>query len=340
MHTRMNRIRRGYHELGVHVSEEIAVLLGVIQGITEWIPLSSQGVVALVASQISGVSTSDAIAIALWLHVGTALSAAIAMRHEITSLAQESIVARYKLSTPARFLILSTIVTAAIGIPVYVLLGEAADFGGAVMLLIGLAMLGTALAIRRRHWQGEKGRNDMRGADAAIVGVAQALAVIPGLSRTGLTVAALLARGCSQREAVVLSVLMGIPASVGAGILALMTSELLFGWAALLGMTAAAVVGTIVIRAILAWASRVRLAPFVAVVGLAIFWVDCSDSSPSCYRAIGRAGAPTTVVPSATFVVTTDPQRCMRLHQSEWARRALTRCRRTAPSPTVVRCLS
>ena len=79
--------------------------------------------------------------------------------------------------------------------------------------------------------------------------------------------AALLARGSSHREAVVLSVLMGIPASLGAGALALFASDMEFGLPAVIGLVTAAAVGAVAIRTVLAWASRVTLAPFVAITG-------------------------------------------------------------------------
>ncbi len=253
------------------MSELSALLLGIIQGITEWIPVSSQGVIALVSTWIDDASPSDAIAIALWLHVGTALSAAIAMRGEITSMIRESAGAPRHLSAPIRFLGLSTLVTAILGVPLFLILGEIANLlGSAAMLLIGLAMIAIAFTIRCGLWEGERGRDDVTPADAVIAGVAQALAVVPGLSRTGLTVAVLLARDCSHREAVVLSVLMGIPASIGAGLLAVSTSDIIGGWTAIVALITAAIVGTVAIRAILAWASRVTLARFAAAAGIVV----------------------------------------------------------------------
>ena len=310
------------------MSESTAFLLGIIQGITEWIPVSSQGVVALASTWLNDVDPSDAIAIALWLHVGTALSATIAMRRDITSIIRDSIAApahsksppghsallaahpelasvdpelleglppghpdplpsfrrkpesigtppvhpeRSRRPAPIIFLTLSTAVTAIIGLPLYLIVGEIADLLGSVaMLLIGLAMLATAFVIRCGLWQGERTRDDVTPKDAIIVGAAHAMAVIPGLSRTGLIVAVLLMRDCTHREAVVLSVLMGIPASIGAGLLALTTSDIIGGWPAVVAILTAAIVGTIAIRAILAWATRVTLAPFVAAAGAAV----------------------------------------------------------------------
>ena len=224
-------------------------------------------VVSVAATWLDGVSASDAIAIALWLHVGTAVSATGALRGEIIEILREAAATPRSLPQPVPFLIVSTVVTGVVGVPLFLVLGGAADrFGAMVMVVIGVAMLVTAWVIRRRT-EGLRARQDVDLADAVLVGAAQGLAVIPGLSRTGLTLATLLGRGYSQREAVVLSVLMGIPASVGAGVLALVASDMEFGLPAVIGLVTAAAVGAVTIRTVLAWASRVRLAPFVAVTG-------------------------------------------------------------------------
>ena len=205
------------------------------------------------------------------------------MRGEITSIIRDAIASlahpepnpghpeRSRRVAPITFLGLSTLVTAIVGVPLFLVLGEIADLLGSVaMLLIGFAMIATAFTIRCGLWQGERGRDDVTLTDAVIAGVVQALAVIPGLSRTGLTVAVLLTRDCSHREAVVLSVLMGIPASLGAGLLAVTTSDTISGWPAAVALLTAAIVGTVAIRAILAWASRVSLSRFVAAAGIVV----------------------------------------------------------------------
>ncbi len=245
-----------------------AFLLGAIQGITEWVPVSSSGIVSVVSMWVGTTSTSDAIGIALWLHVGTAMSAAGALRGEITQLVREVAATPRSLPRTTVFLFLSTFVTGVIGVPLFLLLGEVANqFGAGVMVVIGVAMIGTAWLIRRRAIAGERDRTTLGTMDALLAGTAQGLAVIPGLSRMGLTVAALLSRGYDHREAMVLSVLMGIPASLGAGILAIFSSDTELGLPAVIGLVTASVVGMAAIRAVLAWASQVKLAPFVAVMG-------------------------------------------------------------------------
>ena len=253
------------------MSEWSAFLLGVIQGVTEWIPVSSQGIVTLAAAWPGTLAAADAIAIGLWLHVGTALSAMGALRKEIARLVRETTAAPRRISPTVAFLLVSTAMTGVLGIPAFLLLGEAADRpGSAVLLIIGIAMIPTAWIGRRREWGAGRGLTDVTLTDAVLAGAAQGIAVVPGLSRTGLTVAALLGRGIGHHEVVTLSVLMGIPASLGAGALALIVSDTVFGVPAIIGMITAAAVGMAAIRTVLAWAGRVRLAPFIAVTGAVV----------------------------------------------------------------------
>ena len=110
----------------------------------------------------------------------------------------------------------------------------------------------------------------MTWADGLLVGIAQGFAVLPGLSRSGLTVAFLLARRIERREALALSFLIGIPASLGAAIFA--SAETAPGGipAGALGAVVAAIVGLLAMRVLLDIASRIRLGAFVLLTGFAI----------------------------------------------------------------------
>ena len=99
------------------------------------------------------------------------------------------------------------------------------------------------------------------------MGVAQGLAALPGLSRSGLTIAALLGRRIERGEALVLSYLMSIPASLGAGVFALVDGGVASTWPALAAAVVAFGVGLVTIRALLAFAQRVNLGGFVAATG-------------------------------------------------------------------------
>ena len=248
-----------------------ALLLGIIQGVAEWIPVSSQGFTALAYGWLEGASASDAIAVALWLHAGTGISAAVAMRRELRPLIRLSVENPGRTRPQASFLIISTLATAIIAIPLYLLLGKAADaLGSTFMAIIGLGMIATAVALRGSTGSGRRGRDEARLRDAVLAGAAQGIAVIPGMSRTGLTLATLLGRGFGAQEAAMLSILMGIPASVGAALLAFIVADMTIGLGGVIAMVTAAAVGTAMIRVIVVWAGRIQFAPFVAAAGLAI----------------------------------------------------------------------
>ena len=103
--------------------------------------------------------------------------------------------------------------------------------------------------------------------DALVAGVAQGLAALPGLSRSGLTVAALLGRRVERGEALVLSYLMSIPASLGAGLFAIVDGGAASTWPTLAAAAVACGVGLATIRAVLAFAQRVNLGGFVIAAG-------------------------------------------------------------------------
>ena len=106
--------------------------------------------------------------------------------------------------------------------------------------------------------------------DGLLAGVSQGLAVIPGLSRSGVTVAALLWRGFDRREALVLSFLMSVPASLAAAAFAVLDGAFVVSAEALVGAAVAFGTGLVTIKVLVAVAERVNLAAFVMVVGAAL----------------------------------------------------------------------
>ena len=106
--------------------------------------------------------------------------------------------------------------------------------------------------------------------DALLVGAAQGLAALPGLSRSGLTVSALLWRGVDRRETLALSFLLSVPASVGAGLYAALDSGLRTSPQALLALAVSAAVGFIAVRALMGLARRINFGWFALAAGAAI----------------------------------------------------------------------
>ncbi len=249
----------------------VAALLGLLQGVTEWLPVSSEGVVAATYSFLRDRPLDEAIAYSLWLHLGTVISVLIAFRREIVGILAD-LTARPRNPTPLLiFLVASTLVSVAIGVPLLVTLSELSERSGAIAMgLIGLLMFVTGALQLRRGVVGNRSRGDVTAKDALLAGVAQGLAVLPGLSRSGLTVAVLLARRLDRREALVLSFLMSVPVSIGAGIYAGFNGDLIGSGEALVSVVVSAGVGFVAIGALLAVAQRINFARFVIVVGALI----------------------------------------------------------------------
>ena len=249
-----------------------AALLGFVQGVAEWLPVSSEGVVAAIQTLAFGADAADAVAFSLWLHLGTALAALAALRKDAAEIARSAIRAPTRPTRAAAFLAVATLASAPLGLALLAGVdGFSERLGGLAMALVGALMMVTgAILLRGRRGGGERTREDVGALDAVLVGAAQGLAALPGLSRSGLTVSALLWRGVDRREALALSFLLSVPASVGAGLYAALDSGFQTSPAALLALAVSAAVGFIAVRALMELARRVNFGWFALAAGAAI----------------------------------------------------------------------
>lgn len=208
-----------------------AILLGLVQGLAEFLPISSSGHLS-VFQNFFGLSTSgtDNLFFDVLLHLGTLSAVFVAYWGEIKAMVLEffSMVGLRKLpkgQKPDRlsrrlifFIILGTL-------PLFVVLPvkDLVDGLYSNTIFIGFAFLltGTLLFVSDRMSRGNKDLKSATLADVLLVGCAQAVAVVPGLSRSGSTVAAGMARGFSREFAVKFSFLLSIPAVLGANLLSL-----------------------------------------------------------------------------------------------------------------------
>jgi undecaprenyl-diphosphatase len=248
-----------------------ALVLGVVQGITEWIPVSSEGAVATTYTLLFDRPVAEAVRYGLWLHLGTAAAAVIYFRKELYSLAREVVARRSARSPVLRFLVVATAVSAVVGLPVLLLLDEVSSrAGGAALALIGVFLIVTGLLQLYQNNMGTRSRDEADSKDAALTGVAQGLSVLPGFSRSGSTIAVLLARKVSPKEAMVLSFLLSIPASIGAAVFAGADAGLFVDRWALVGLVVAGVVGLATLKLLVGVAARVNFGKFVLIAGVAI----------------------------------------------------------------------
>ena len=247
------------------------VLVGSLQGITEWLPLSSEGVVAATYSFLYDRTLAEGVKYALWLHLGTVLSALIALRRDVATVLRECVTSPLNPSPFLVFLVVSTVVSAAIGFPLLLFLEDISSLlGASAMALVGVLMLVTGgLQLKRKEF-GTRTKGDVSTVDAVATGLAQGLAVLPGLSRSGLTVSMLLARRVERRDALVLSFLMSIPASLGAALYTGIREGHLRSEDGLVAAGIAALVGIVAIRGLLALAGRINFGWFAISIGIAI----------------------------------------------------------------------
>lgn len=249
-----------------------AVIWGLVQGLTEFLPISSSGHLVLVPAFLSAAGMDVAgpsLVESAVLHLGTLAAVLVYFRSDILRLL------RFRDDPESRRLWLLLIVgtiPALIGFPLRGPLDRLQDDPP----LVGLALLGTAviLLIGSRLLLGRRVVEDARPFDAFLIGLAQAVALIPGVSRSGATIVAGAARGLTPAEAARFSFLLGIPTIAGGGLLSMLDVSKNGGFepSLLAGLLVAAASGYAAIAVLLAVLRRVGLIPFVVyavVVGTA-----------------------------------------------------------------------
>jgi undecaprenyl-diphosphatase len=199
-----------------------AAALGLIQGVLEWLPVSSQGALTVALTTL-GEDPEAAIQFSLFLHGGTALAAAAFYRERLASLFADLPLWRPATAFDAEtarlsFLGVATAASVLTGGTAYLLISDlvSALSGGVVVALVGLLLIGTGLLQRFAADHAIAARERPRLLDAVVVGTLQGFAVLPGVSRSGTTVSALLLAGHDGETSLELSFLLSIPAAAGA----------------------------------------------------------------------------------------------------------------------------
>jgi undecaprenyl-diphosphatase len=265
----------------------VAVVAGLVQGVVEWLPVSSQGNLAAVLTFV-GTDPEVAVQLALFLQAGTTLSAVAYYRAEIAlalrALPGWRLGAAYEGENAlASYIVVASLLTGLVGVPLYIfavdLAGELS--GGAFVALIGLLLVLTGLVQLRSESLALGRRQQPTLLDSLLVGVAQGVAILPGVSRSGMTTSVLLFRSYEPPEAFRLSFLLSIPASVGAAVLTVAGAGGLPGIApvpAVAALRVSSVVGYATIDAIMRVVERIPFwqvclalgALAIAVGGLAV----------------------------------------------------------------------
>lgn len=204
-------------EVGAGAASALDVtLLAVLQGLTEFLPVSSSGHLVL-AEHLLGLQEGG-LALAVALHVGTLLSVLLvyagAVRETLVDLVRGRPAMAFKL-------VLASVPAAAIGLLFEDWIEERfSDARGAALgLLLTAAVLGASEVLRRRRLRGGGPARPLSAGKALAVGVAQAVSILPGVSRSGSTISTALALGVAPAEAARFSFLMSLIAVGGAALL-------------------------------------------------------------------------------------------------------------------------
>lgn len=187
------------------------MLLGLVQGLTEFLPVSSDGHLALVEG-LTGVR-GPGVFVEVALHVATLGSIVVVYGRQFWAVVSGALRGRPDDVRYAWLLVLATIPGGVLGVLTHALVERA--FASLVVAGVGFILTGLVLWSSRRRG-GEETRPTARGALA--IGVAQALAILPGVSRSGSTVSLALWLGLSPVRAAEFSFLMAIPIIAGAGL--------------------------------------------------------------------------------------------------------------------------
>ncbi|MFH1612089.1 MAG: undecaprenyl-diphosphate phosphatase [bacterium] len=253
-----------------------AIITGIIQGIAEWLPVSSEGVLVLVKVNFFGASSlSIILKEVLFLHLGTFLAALVYFRKDVVDLIKTIFnykTANIETQKTFKFLIIATIISGLLGLVFLKLLtGLEAQLnvtGKFITLAVGGLLLITGyLQIRAKRQKGSRKISDIKNTDSVLLGVTQGFSALPGLSRSGLTVSALLLKKFDDISALKLSFLMSLPIVLVGNIILNWNKFILTGQS-LVGLIFSFIFGIITIDLLLRLAKKVNFGWFVFIFGL------------------------------------------------------------------------
>ena len=263
----------------------LGAVLGIVQGVSEWLPISSKTLVIIASTFLFGLGIKEAYALGLFLEAGTFIAALYYFRREAWGVLR-ALVGRGDAEGRLllKFLVVVTALTAVVGVGIYVtaLSSISGPVVGVPMVVLGCILIGDGLVVRfaRGRTLPSKGLSDLALRDMVIIGVVQGIAALPGVSRSGVTVSAMLLLGINARDSFRLSFLALKPASVGAAGGSVVFSGVDIGAAVstivnpviLLAIAVSVVIGVAFIRLLLRAAGSQRIALLAFALGvLAIF---------------------------------------------------------------------
>ena len=249
-----------------------AIALGVLQGLTEFLPISSSGHLVIV-QQLFPTGIEHPVAFDVCLHFGTLLAVVVYFRADLLEMAR-ALFTRADPDLPVDpdadyrrrwiwLLGVATLPLTLVGLSLHESLEEA--FGSIEAAGAALFVTACLLLIASRTVHGKRGPEQMNLRDALTIGVFQAVALVPGISRSGATITGGLLRGLDPSTAARFSFLLSVPAILGAMVLSFADVTDLLATdptPILAGVAAAAITGWLAIEVMMRAVKLGRLAPF------------------------------------------------------------------------------
>ncbi len=253
-----------------------ALILGLIQGLTEYLPVSSSGHLAI-GSALFGIEGEENLAFTIVVHIATVFSTLVVLWGEIAWIFKGLFKGR--MNDETRYVINIIVSMIPVGIVGVFFKDEVEAIFGSGLLIVGCCLLLTALLLAFSYYYKPKQKAAISMRDAFIIGLAQACAVLPGLSRSGSTIATGLLLGNDKSKLAQFSFLMVMPPILGQALLdgvALAQGENIAGdiplSSLLIGFIAAFVSGCLACKWMINIVKRGKLiyfAVYCAIVGLA-----------------------------------------------------------------------
>jgi len=264
------------------------IIIAILQGLVEWLPISSSGQVIIVATSFLNISPAEAFSLSIWLHFGTMLAVLLKFRRDYFNIIKSFFPRRFESDEidikKRNWLIIATIGTGITAIPLYFIFkflfieGFSAKGGDILTMVIsGLLIITGIVLIKFKASYGNKDiksiSKEVLRKDSLISGLVQGVSILPGISRSGFTVSSMLFERYQQEKALFLSFIMSVPV-----IIASIGVDILFGEGSVFGILdpitiiittgVSFIVGYLTMNILLKIANRIGFGYFCIIYGL------------------------------------------------------------------------